>query len=210
MKIAIIGASRGCGLATVKEALARGWSVNGLARNPEQAEFKDTRLAWYQGDARNDLLLEQTIKGCDAVVVALAAKTGRERVTVFSESIAAILTVMNRHGMKRLIFVSGIGAGDSKGSGGFLYNWIIHPFVLRRNYADKDRAEALLFKSHKEWTVVRPGILTNRAKAGKKVTALTNPADYRKGSIGRADVGWYICECIERGLHVNETPLLIT
>jgi putative NADH-flavin reductase len=40
-KIAIIGASKGCGLETLKDALARGWTVSAVARNPEQANLKD-------------------------------------------------------------------------------------------------------------------------------------------------------------------------
>lgn len=208
-KIAVIGASRGCGLETVKDALARGWSVNALARNPDQANLKDARLAWYKGDARNELLLEQVIKDCEAVAVTLAAPIGRERVSLFSDAIVTTLTVMNRQGVKRLVFLSGIGAGDSKGSGSFLYTNIIHPFVLKRNFEDKDRAESLIMKSHKEWTILRPGLLTNRKRKGR-VNALTKRADYRNGSIARADVGAYICECIKNHLNIHETPVLIS
>lgn len=208
-KIAIIGASRGCGLETLKDALTRGWSVSGVARNPEQAGIKDARLAWYKGDARNELLLEQALKGCEAVAVTLAAPVGRERVTLFSDAITNIITVMNRQGVKRLVFLSGIGAGDSRGSGGFLYENILYPFVLARNYEDKNRAEALIMKSHKDWTILRPGLLTNRKRKGQ-VRVLVKPSEYRNGSISRADVGQYICECIRNGINVHEAPVLIS
>lgn len=208
-KIAIIGASRGCGLETLKDALSRGWSVSGVARNPEQAAIKDARLAWYKGDARNELLLEQALKGCDAVVVTLAAPVGRERVSLFSDAITNIMTVMNRQGVKRLVFLSGIGAGDSRGSGGFLYEKIFYPLVLSRNYEDKNRAEALIMKSHKDWTILRPGLLTNRKRKGQ-INVLVKPSDYRNGAISRADVGQYICECVKNGLNVHETPVLIS
>ncbi len=77
-KIAIIGASKGCGLETLKDALARGWTVSAVARNPEQANLKDPRLAWYKGDARNELLIEQALKECEAVAITLGAPTGNE------------------------------------------------------------------------------------------------------------------------------------
>ncbi len=208
-KIAVIGASHGCGLETVKDALIRGWSVNAVARNPDQAALTEARLAWYKGDARNELLLEQAIKGCDAVAVTLAAAIGRERVSLFSDAIATTLTVMNRQGVKRLVFLSGFGAGDSKGHGGFLYEKIFYPLLLKRNYEDKDRAESLIMKTHKDWTILRPGLLTNRKKRGH-IKILTKPGDYRNGSISRADVGAYICECIHNTLNIHETPVLIS
>ena len=208
-KIAIIGASRGCGLETLKDALARGWTVTALARNPEQSGIKDARLAWYKGDARNELLLEQALKGCDAVAMTLGAPVGRERVTLFSDAVTTVMTVMNRQGVKRLVFLSGIGAGDSRGSGGFFYEKILYPFVLARNYEDKNRAEALIMKSHKDWTILRPGLLTNRKRKGQ-IQVLVKPSDYRNGSISRADVGQYICETIKNGLNIHETPILIS
>ena len=208
-KIAIIGASKGCGLETLKDALARGWSVTALARNPEQAGIKDARLAWYKGDARNELLLEQALKGCDAVAMTLGAPVGRERVTLFSDAVTTVMTVMNRQGVKRLVFLSGIGAGDSRGSGGFLYEKIFYPLMLARNYEDKNRAEALIMKSHKDWTILRPGLLTNRKRKGQ-IQVLVKPSGYHNGSISRADVGQYICECIKNGLNIHETPVLVS
>jgi hypothetical protein len=41
---------------------------------------------------------------------------------------------------QKLILVTGIGAGDSKGHGGFFYDRILNPLLLATNYADKDRA----------------------------------------------------------------------
>jgi putative NADH-flavin reductase len=208
-KLAIIGASKGCGLETLKDALSRGWSVSALARNPEQAGIKDAGLAWYKGDARNELLLEQALKGCDAVAVTLGAPVGSERISLFSDAVTNIMTVMNRQGVKRLVFLSGIGAGDSRGSGGFFFEKIVYPFVLARNFEDKNRAEALIMKSHKDWTILRPGKLTNRKRKGQ-VLALAKTSDYRNGSISRADVGQYICECVKNNLNIHETPVLIS
>jgi len=208
-KIAIIGASRGCGLETLKDALARGWSVSAVARHPEQANVKEPRLAWYKGDARNELLIEQALKDCEAVAITLGAPTGNEKVTVFSEAVTNILTVMNRQGVKRLVFLSSQGVGDSKGSGGFLHSKIFHPFVLKRNFEDKERAEMIIMKTHKDWTILRPARLTDRKRRGQ-IRAVTNPADYGPGSITRTEVGRYICECIRNGLNVHQTPLLMS
>jgi len=206
-RIAIIGASKGCGLETLKAALALGWSVSAVARNPEQSGVTNANLAWYKGDARNELLIEQALQGCDAVAVTLSGPIGNKAVTIFSEAMQAILKVMNRLGIKRLVFLSGLGAGDSKGKGGFLYS-LFHRLVLRRNYEDKERAEALIMKSHKDWTILRPGRLTNGRRRGS-IKVIVNPAEYRGGSISRADVGTYLCTCIKDGLNLHQTPILV-
>jgi hypothetical protein len=119
-----------------------------------------------------------------------------------------LMKVMNRQQIKRLVFVSGFGAGDTRGRGGFWHDSVVTPFMRRKEYDDMDRAEALIMKSHKDWTIIRPGNLTNRART-HRVQAITNAADYRLGSVSRADLGWYISECIARGYHVHEAPVLV-
>lgn len=54
----------------------------------------------------------------------------------------------------------GIGAGDSKGHGGFFYDRIFYPLLLKAVYSDKDRQESLIRASNADWTIVRPGFLT--------------------------------------------------
>jgi hypothetical protein len=44
---------------------------------------------------------------------------------------------MRRQGIRRLICITGIGAGDSKGHGGFLYDRLFNPLLLKTIYADK-------------------------------------------------------------------------
>ena len=48
---------------------------------------------------------------------------------------------MKAAGVKRLITVTGFGAGDSRGHGGFGYDWIVFPLLLKRVYDDKDVQE---------------------------------------------------------------------
>jgi putative NADH-flavin reductase len=115
---------------------------------------------------------------------------------------------METRGIRRLVAVTGIGAGDTRGKGGFLYDWIVFPLLLGGIYADKNREEKLIRASNLDWTIVRPGFLTNGPPKGV-VTALTQRKDYRAGRISRADVASFICDAIEHGEHVGEAPLII-
>ena len=59
-----------------------------------------------------------------------------------------------------------------------------------------------------EWTIVRPGLLTNGPLTGQ-ARALSAPADWRFGSVSRADVAEFLVrEAFERRF-VGKTPLLI-
>ena len=69
----------------------------------------------------------------------------------------------------KLICVTGIGAGDSKGHGGFLYDKILNPLFLKTIYEDKDIQEKMVQDSTLEWLIVRPGFLTNGAVTGKNI-----------------------------------------
>jgi hypothetical protein len=62
-------------------------------------------------------------------------------VTLFSDTVRALLALS---APPRILLVTGIGAGDSRGHGGFLYDRLVNPLLLRTIYADKNRAEALL------------------------------------------------------------------
>ena len=57
---------------------------------------------------------------------------------------------MEASGVKRLIRVTGLGAGDSRGRGGILYNAALCLF-LGRLYADKDVQERIIRKSRLDW-----------------------------------------------------------
>jgi hypothetical protein len=44
---------------------------------------------------------------------------------------------MEKQGVRGLICITGIGSGDSQGHGGFVYDKLILPFLLKNIYQDK-------------------------------------------------------------------------
>ncbi len=111
--------------------------------------------------------------------------------------------------VKRLIAVTGLGAGDSRGHGGLLYDAVIFPLVLKRVYADKDVQEWIIRSSGLDWTIVRPGLLTNRPATGR-YRVLTATKDWRFGAISRTDVADFLVRQIDDRALIGTTPLLIT
>jgi putative NADH-flavin reductase len=82
-----------------------------------------------------------------------------EGTRLFSESTRILVDAMKAAVVKRLITVTGLGAGDSRGHGGLLYDAIVFPLLLKRVYDDKDVQESIVRSSGLDWTIVRPGLL---------------------------------------------------
>jgi NAD(P)H-binding len=58
--------------------------------------------------------------------------------------------------------VTGVGAGETKGHGGFVYDRILYPLFTKGIYADKDKQEDLVRQSQTDWTLVRPAPFRSR------------------------------------------------
>ena len=113
---------------------------------------------------------------------------------------------MEARAVRRLICVTGFGAGDSRGRGGLLYNAALCLF-LGRVYADKDVQERIIRRSRLDWTIVRPTILTNRPRTGA-YRVLIDPRDWTSGSISRADVADFLVAQIDDASLLHKTPTL--
>jgi hypothetical protein len=109
---------------------------------------------------------------------------------------------------RRLITVTGLGAGDSRGHGGLLYDAVRFPLLLNRVYDDKDVQEQIVKSSRLDWTIARPGLLTDSPATGR-YRALTASKDWRAGSISRADVADFLVRQINDRALIGTTPLLI-
>jgi uncharacterized protein YbjT (DUF2867 family) len=129
--------------------------------------------------------------------------------TLFSKATRVLVDEMQAVGVRRLIAVTGLGAGDSRGHGGFLYDNLMFPLVLKRIYDDKDVQEMIIRRSGLDWTIVRPGLLQDGPATGR-YRVLTDPAEWRAGPIARVDVAEFLVRQIADRALIGQTPLLIS
>ena len=212
-KVLVIGASRGIGLETVKAALRAGHSVRALARSATSIPIQDTALNKVSGNALDRDTVRKALEDVDVVIQTLGVDFSPraifEPTTLFSQSTRILVDTMKAAGVKRLIAVTGLGAGDSRGHGGLLYDAVMFPLLLKRVYDDKDVQEWIVKRSGLDWTIVRPGLLTNRPATGC-YRVLTTPRDWRFGVISRADVADFLARQIDDPALIGDTPLLIS
>jgi uncharacterized protein YbjT (DUF2867 family) len=100
----------------------------------------------------------------------------------------------------------GLGAGDSRGCGGFLYNVALR-LVLGRTYDDKDVQERIVRRSKLDWVIVRPVVLTSGPRT-KAYRALVDPRDWTCGFISRVDVADFLVKQIGNDSFLHKTPVL--
>ncbi|MGD2096577.1 MAG: SDR family oxidoreductase [Desulfobacterales bacterium] len=207
MKLLIIGATRGIGRNLVEQALAEGHFVKALVRDPERLPVRHDRLDLITGDIRDKEAVGHAVADQQAVCITIGVNPTRKPVSVFSEGTQNVIAAMTGGAPGFLICVTGIGAGDSKHHGGFLYDRIFNPLLLKTIYADKDRQEALVRQSKLEWVIVRPGFLTNGPLTGT-YRALTELEGVKAGKISRADVAHFILTEFKSKHYLAKTPLL--
>jgi putative NADH-flavin reductase len=207
MNILIAGASRGVGRQLVEQALAAGHAVTALARDQSKVARAHERFRTVQGSVLDPASVASAMAGQHAVCCTIGVKTPWEQPTVFSEGTRRLLEAMKQAGVQRLVCVTGVGAGDSRGHGGLLYDRVFFPLLLKAVYADKDRQEALIRASDTDWTIVRPGFLTNGPPT-KNYRVLTDLTGITAGRIARGDVAHFMLKELESNRYLRQTPLL--
>ena len=206
-KILVLGATGGTGRLIVSQALARGHQVTALVRSPEKAsELKAARL--IVGDVRDETALREALRGQDAVVSALGTPASPLReVTLLSTATRALVNAMKAEHVSRLVCITGMGAGDSAGHGGRLFDNVIFPLLLKKVYADKNRQEAIIRNSGLDWILVRPSVLNDKPGRGS-VRALTDLFEFHGGTISREDVATFVLDRLHSDAWSRRSPLI--
>ena len=206
-KILVIGATGGTGRLIVSQALALGHEVTALVRSPEKArELTGAKL--IVGDARDEATLRKAVKGQQVVINALGTSVSPFReVTLLSTATKALVSAMKAENVSGLICITGMGAGDSAGHGGFIFDHLILPLLLRKVYADKNRQEEVIRNSGLDWVLVRPSVLNN--KPGRDIIrTLTDLSGFHGGTISREDVAKFSLQQVHSDEWLQRSPLI--
>ena len=206
-KVLVLGATGATGRLIVDKAIAQGYEVTALVRSAEKGrELVGTKLAI--GDARDEAALRRALKGQDAVISALGTPASPfKEVTLLSTATRALVSAMKAEQVSRLVAITGMGAGDSVGHGGFVFDRLIFPLLLRKVYADKNRQESIVRESGLDWVLVRPSVLNDKPGRGAP-RVLENLSAFHGGTIARGDVASFVIDQVKSDAWLHRSPLI--
>ena len=202
MRIAIAGGHGQIARLLGQRLSGEGHDVVGLIRTPEQAD--DLRAAGMEPtvisleDASVDDVAE-VINGCDAVVFAAGGgpESGRARKWSVDLMGAVLLAdAAEQAGVRRYVMVSSIGsdAPENVDAG------VFQVYLYAKGGADADLRTRDL-----DWTIVRPGMLTDDAPTGQ---VTINP-DQQRQPITRGDVAHTLAQVLTSGHAIRETFVVV-
>ena len=190
MKLLIFGATGGTGRQTVEQALAQGHQVTAFVRQPTALAMQHANLAVVQGDAQDKEAIRKTVPGHDVVISALGTRGGP---AMLPEITRNILDAMAEHGIRRSLWVSSFGAGDSINQMSWVSQTVIVKGFLRQAIEEKNAQEQLIMASGSDWIIARPGGLTDGPRTGVyRVLGSASKEKVGRPSISRADVADFL------------------
>ena len=188
MDVVVVGGHGKIGLRLLRLLAERGDRARGVIRKPEQAA--DLEAAGAEpviADIEQLDDLSPYVEGADAVVFAAGAGPGsgpeRKR-TVDLGGVVKLIEAAKKAGTRRYLLVSSIGAHDASSGGE----------QMRAYLEAKAQADQALIASGLDYTIVRPGGLTDDPGSGR--VELHTEFGHR-GPIPRDDVAAILVACLD-------------
>jgi uncharacterized protein YbjT (DUF2867 family) len=179
MDVVIAGGHGKIALHLEKLLADSGHRVSALIRKRDQdSDVREAGAEPVLCDIEQETDLSHYVSGADAVVFAAGAGPGsgpERKKTVDRDGALKLVDAARRTGVRRYVIVSSIGADDPAGGGEQM-----RPYLEAKAEADRGVAESGL-----DWTIVRPGALTDDPGTGR-VTVTTDMS--ARGDVPREDV----------------------
>jgi uncharacterized protein YbjT (DUF2867 family) len=200
VKVAIAGGHGQIALRLLPLLGEHGHEGAGLIRNPEHAEdLRAIGAAPIVCDLEKVEDIAPAVAGYEAVVFAAGAGPGsgeeRKR-TMDLGGALKLIAAAKANRIRRYLMVSSMGAGSPPPKGGDAFG------AYLRAKAEADRA---LAGSGLDFTIVRPGRLTDDPPTGR----VTIGPSVRRGSISRADVAAVLLAVLETDATIGKTFELV-
>jgi uncharacterized protein YbjT (DUF2867 family) len=190
MKVLVAGAHGKTARRLVRMLVEDGHEVRGLVRKEEQMpDVEDDGAEPVLVDLEEEGVdaVGRAVEGCDAVIFAAGAGPGSgaaRKETMDYGGAVKLVEAAEQHDARRYLMLSSMGAGDPEGG-----SEAMRPYLRA-----KARADERLQESGLDYTIIRPGSLTDEEETGGIEAAGSLG---RRGEISRADVARTFAEALE-------------
>ena len=208
MKIVVFGASGKTGSLLVEEALESGHDIIAYVRKRESIKLKHPNLKVVTGLLNEKEKLTRIITGSDACISTLGGTSLMRHSLEIMEGIDNIVSIMEEKSATRLIYMSSLGAGESRYFMSQPARFIILDLMLRVAISDHSANEKCISRSKLDWTIVRPGGLNNGPKTGNLKYGSEKIKMKGSTSISRSNVASFLINQITESAYVNKSVWL--
>jgi len=207
MNVLILGSTGPSGKEIIKKALEKGHAVTALARDPSKLDIKNDHLIVIKGDVLDANIFGNLLENKDAVISALGLGKSLKSNDLISKAVDNLLPAMKQRNIKRLVFISAFGVGETFKQASFIQKTVFKIF-LRNLYADKQKADDKIMQSELDWTLVYPVLLTNKPFSGSYKTGETLSM---KGmpKLSRADLADFIVSQLTDLSYIRKNPIIM-
>jgi len=203
MNIIIFGATGSVGRHLVDQALAQGHNVTAFARRPDGLTQSNPRLVRHSGDVLDAQAVADAVQGHDAVMIALGA--GRKG-GVRGPGTKNVIDAMARHGIRRLVCETTLGAGDSREVLNFFWKRLMFGLLLRPAFADHAVQEAHIRSCDLDWVIVRPAAFTDGPATEVYKESFPVTEKNLTFKISRADVAGFMLRQLADDTYLHQAP----
>ncbi|MBN2761614.1 MAG: NAD(P)H-binding protein [Bacteroidales bacterium] len=208
MKIVVFGASGKTGSLLVDEALTSGHDVIAYVRKPESVKSDHPNIKVVAGYLNEKDKLKSVISGSDGCISTLGGASLTKHSREIIEGIDNIVTIMEEEKVMRFIYLSSFGAGDSRKYMPQPARFFIADLLLHVPLADHNTNENRIKKSQLNWTIVRPGGLTNGAKTDNLKHGCEMTKIKGSSSISRANLAAFLLDQVSNNDYANKSVWL--
>jgi putative NADH-flavin reductase len=201
MKLLVFGATGGTGRQCVDQALAQGHRVTAFVRRTDAVTTNHDNLTVVQGDIIDAAAVDAAIAGHDVILSALGTRGGPP---VLPEGTHNILVAMEQAGIRRSLWVSSFGVGDSQQQMGWIARTVIVNLFLKNAIAEKEIQERYIRESAGDWIIARPGGLTDGPLTGSYRCVVGPDEKVGRPSISRADVADFLLKNLTDDRYVRK------
>ncbi|XP_076590371.1 flavin reductase (NADPH) [Chaetodon auriga] len=183
--VAIFGSTGMTGLATFPQAVAAGYNVTVLVRDPTKlpADHKASRVE--VGDVLNKEDVKKTLEGQDAVIIILGTRNDLSPTTVMSEGTKNIVEAMKARGIRKVVGCM---------SAFLLWDRSKIPPRMIAVTEDHDRMYTVLKTSGLDYVAVMPPHIADDLPLTERYVVTENTLKGR--AISKHDLGHFFVNCL--------------
>ncbi|MGF1696266.1 NAD(P)H-binding protein [Vibrio kyushuensis] len=203
--LAIIGGTGRVGQQVIQQALALGYKLNVLARDPNKVSIHK-RVNVIKGDAKDLRALDALLHGASAVISTLgpagmntSVKLAKSSASDFisTNSTRSILPLMEKHGISRFVLCTGASLQHPDDKNSLLVRLLLTklaPKILGDIWLDREQELELLTSSNVDFTIARAARLYD---AQAKTPLKTSHSTFQGGNVSIHSLATFLVEQVK-------------